>query len=224
MNPPPGIEALPNGEWIVAGDSHLGAWSKQHGTIVTDPNLFRWLKPYLGDVGIVWDCGANIGDTARQYCDWGLKVVAIEPNPLVFQCLTHNVPEAACLNIAASDTNGELRFTQLENVGASRITADGDIVVQAKRLDDLNLPYPDFCKIDCEGWEVYVLRGMEKTLKQCKPIIFIEFNPGALAANGHTVADLRGFIESLGYEAKALYPPKATWDGEQFDCLFTPIP
>src|SRR6478609_2624284 len=123
MNPPPGIEVIPQtGEWVVAGDSHLGAWAKQHGTIVTDPGLFRWLAPHLEGVKVAFDIGSNIGDHTRAYLDMGMQVVAFEPNPLVFQCLFHNCPQALCVEMAASDKLGEARFTQLENVGASRVT------------------------------------------------------------------------------------------------------
>lgn len=224
MNPPPGIEALPNGQWIVANDSHFAVWSRAHGNIITDPHLFAWLKPHLENVKVVYDIGGCIGDTARQYLDWGFTTIAFEPNPTAFTCLSHNCPDAQCLNIAASDKDGELRFTQLENVGASRITPDGDLVVQARKLDDLDLPDPDLTKIDVEGHEVFAIKGMIETLKRCKPIIFCEFNAGALAANGHTVEQLRELIKTIGYEAKALYPPEATWEDPQFDALFVPHP
>lgn len=222
MNTPNGIEALPNGQWTVAGDTHLGAWAKQHGSIITDPHLFAWLKPRLGGVKVVWDIGANIGDHARAYLDWGMRVVAIEPNPLAFLCLQHNCPEANNVNIAASDEVGELRFTQFENVGASRVTKDGDTTVKAYTLDMLTcLDAPDFVKLDCEGWEVHALRGMIGTLKEHQPIIFVEVNKGALAANGHTRDDIVTLLKEAGYTSFTSYPENVSQDGEQFDLFCT---
>lgn len=223
MNPPPGIEALPNGQWIVDGDTHLGAWAKQKGTIVTDPNLFRWLRPFIEEAKVVWDLGANIGDHARQYLDWGKQVVAFEPHPVTFQCLVHNCPEAVCHNVAASDAAGVLQFASSDNVGASRVRPDGEWSVFALALDDMPaLPPPDFVKIDVEGWEPNVITGMAGTITRHRPILFVEMNPGALEANGFTVEGLRDLVESLGYNAAALYPPKATWQDPQFDCMFLP--
>lgn len=223
MEPPPGITTLPNGEWVVTGDSHLSKWAQQKGTIITDPNVFRFLYQCAGRAHTIWDIGACIGDHTRQYLDWGAQVVAIEPNPLVFACLTHNCPEAIAINAAASDSTGEpLRFMRLENVGASRIHPDGDILVYPVVLDDENLPVPEFVKIDCEGWEIHALRGMERTLRKHRPLVFCEANPGALAGNGFTVDDLIGYMTGLGYTVGPLYPASATLADPQFDILFVP--
>lgn len=223
MTPPTGIEALPNGQWVVAGDTHLGAWAKQHGQIVTDPNLFRWLRPFIEELVVVWDLGANIGDHTRQYLDWGHRVVAFEPHPVSYTCLLHNCPEATCFNVAASDKAGSLNFTALDNVGASRVHPGGEWSVEAIALDDVRgIPAPDFVKIDIEGFEAFAITGMAGTITRYKPVLFVEMNPGALEAQGHTVEGLRDLIESLGYTAAALYPPRATWQDPQFDCLFLP--
>lgn len=222
MNTPEGIEVLPNGQWVVAGDTHHAVWSRQHGSIITDPWMFKWLKPHLGGVKTALDVGANIGDTTRQYLDWGMKAVAIEPNPLAFDCLVHNCPEATCVNVAASDRDGLLRFSQLENVGASRVSPSGMLVVEGRRLDDMGLPDPGFVKVDCEGYEVFALRGMEEMLRRCMPIVFIEVNRGALAANGHTVADISALLLGVGYTKFETYPLGAMEGDEQYDLLVQP--
>lgn len=218
------IEELNNGQWIVAGDTHLGLWAKEHGSIITDPYLFKFLKPFLDEAQIVWDIGANIGNHSRQYLDWGKTVIAIEPNPIVFKCLQHNCPEAACLNIAASDTNGKLKFEQLDNVGASRIGNNGDILVSAKSLDKVkNLPAPDFVKIDVEGWEVKALLGMIKTLKKYKPIIYIEVNSEALINNGYKEDDILHILQdTLNYSNLIKYPETANFGDPQYDILALP--
>lgn len=223
MEPPNGITVLPNGQWVVTGDTHLGKWALEHGNIITDPHLFKWLRPYVAGASTIWDIGANIGDHTRQYLDWGKQVVAIEPNPLVFACLTKNCPEAICLNAAASDTAGEpLRFMRLENVGASRVHPDGDILVYPVVLDDENLPAPDFVKIDVEGYEMFALRGMESTLRKHRPPVFCEINRGALVGNGHRPEDVNMFMRDLGYIIGHHYPFGAELTDDQYDLLFLP--
>lgn len=219
MNLPPGIEALPNGEWVVIGDTHLSNWAKQHGTIVSDPHLFKWLKPHLKDVKVVWDCGAAIGDHTRAYLDMGKTVVAFEPNPQAFLCLAHNCKDAKCHNVAVSSATGKLRFTPLDNMGASRITLDGPITVSAVPLDSMDLPAPNFIKLDVEGHEVSALIGMAQTLNKNLPTLFVEVNRGALAENGHSSADITNLLRDLGYSSFEVYPPTATWQDEQFDIL-----
>lgn len=225
MNPPSGIEALPNGQWVVEGDTHLGLWAKQKGHIVTDPNLMKWLRPHLENVRTAWCVGANIGDHARQFLDWGLQVVAIEPNPVTFECLRHNCPDAMCLNFAASDVAGTVNFMALDNVGASRIRPDGEWTVPAQRLDDHpGLPVPGYIGVDVEGWEPMALAGMRGTIERHRPLVFIEVNRGALAGNGCAPEDIFKFFIELGYswESARVYPPKASLDSEQYDILWIP--
>ena len=223
MNLPQGIKALPNGQWVLEQDTHLSRWAEEHGSIITDPHLFAWLKPHLEGVKVAWDIGAAIGDTTRQYLNWGMKVIAFEPNPLAFACLQWNCAEAHCLNIAASDTNGILRFTQSDNVGASRIAKDGTLIVQASAIDDIEgLPAPGFIKLDIEGWEGSAITGMAGTITRHKPIIFCEINRGALKANGVSPEALHDTIRSLGYPRFELYPRGADWDWPQFDVLYLP--
>ncbi len=223
--PPPGIEPLPNGQWVVEGDTHLGLWAKQKGTIVTDPHVFAFLKPHLTGVKVVYDLGANIGDHTRQYLDWGMQVVAIEPHPVTFRCLEHNCPDAVCLNVAASHEAGSLPFTGLDNVGASRVHKDGEWSVPAVAMDDVpDLPPPDFVKIDIEGFEPNAITGMAGTITRHKPILFMEANRGALEANGFTVEGLIEQVRSLGYREPILYPEGAKMDWPQFDMMFLPKP
>jgi FkbM family methyltransferase len=221
-----GITVLPNGQWVITHDTHLSKWAMQHGSIVTDPNLFRFLKPFMDNVSVVWDIGANIGDHTRQYLDWGKTVVAIEPNPLAYECLAHNCPEAFTMNVAASDEAGSLRFMRLDNVGASRVRPDGDIEVPTVVIDNVNemtSTVPQFVKIDVEGWELPALKGMVGTIAAHRPMIFCEINEGALAGNGVTPRELLDWIKGhLGECATHFYPPKAKLGDPQFDILFVP--
>ena len=222
MNPPPGIEALPNGQWVVAGDTHLGLWAKQKGTIVTDPNLFNFLYPHIKDCKVVWDVGANIGDHTRQYLNWGMKVVAFEPHPLTFQCLEHNCPEAENYEFAASDRDHLLPFAISDNVGASRIQSGGEGVARGRVLDDLILHPPDYIKLDVEGYEPFAITGMAGTITRHRPILYVEMNRGALEANGASPEALHDTILSLGYPKWKPYPIAANFNWPQWDVLYLP--
>lgn len=225
MNTPSGITELPNGQWVLSEDTHLSKWAREKGHIVTDPHVFRFLRPYLMDAQVVWDIGANIGDHTLQYLDWGMEVVAVEPNPLAFACLAHNCPDAHLINAAASDYEDEpLKLMLSENVGASRIHEDGDIDVRPVVMDNEPLPAPDFIKLDVEGFEVAALAGMRDTIERYRPVVFCEINEGALNANGVGPVEIYSFFKDLKYETDLRYPRSANLGDPQYDVLFLPHP
>ncbi len=220
MNIPEGIEELQGTPyWVLEHDSHITKWSREWGTIKCDPALFDIMTPWLKDVDVVWDIGACIGDHTRFYLDIGKKVVAVEPNPLAFQCLAHNCPEAILLNAAASSRPGMLHFITDDNAGASRIVRDGPIEIQAVRMDDLDLSPPGFVKIDAEGWEYEVIAGMVNTLRANHPLMFIEINAGALSANGHSAQEIFDQLRDIGYKKSQLHQHDIGWDAQQFDVI-----
>jgi FkbM family methyltransferase len=66
-------------------------------------------------------------------------------------------------------------------------------------VNNKNFPYPDLIKIDVQGCEIDILKGMSKTLFYCKHLIIelqhSQYNTGA-PLNTESVP----FIESLGFE------------------------
>ena len=121
-----------------------------------------------------------------------------------------------------SDTSGTLSFTSHNNVGESHIDNEGTVNVSAVALDTLDLPAPQFVKIDIEGWEPNAIAGMMKTLKKYKPMVFVEVNKKALARNGFTYHDITDRFKELGYGNFTLMPENSSWDDEQYDVLITP--
>jgi hypothetical protein len=88
---------------------------------------------------------------------------------------------------------------------------------------------PRLIKIDVEGFEGHVLKGLTGTLERAKPIICMEMIAGHLARDGETPQGLCKRLERLGYEGKrlelanrhelALLPMPSSWmDG---DYVFT---
>lgn len=55
-------------------------------------------------------------------------------------------------------------------------------------------------KIDVEGFEGDVIAGARDTLGTCKPRLWLELHPAALASRGERWEDLIGSLEALGYE------------------------
>lgn len=230
----PNTTITKEGFHVLKNDTHISRWVEEHKNLTCDPYLFEWLLPRLKDVEVVWDIGAFIGDHTLSYLSLPKvrTVHAFEPNPDAFHCLYRNVGEksnlarkAVCWNVAASDHRDSLIMNLSDNVGASRLTESGTGVrVRAVKLDTFmaDTTPPQFIKLDVEGWEVKALKGMMKTLRKSRPIVFCEINKGALAANGVSVADIGAIFTELGYTDSAVYPESATADDLQYDALYIP--
>lgn len=154
----------------------------------------QFMLSLLRKPGMVLDVGANMGihtvPLARALAARGGTVVALEPQPIVFQQLCANLALNALMNVialpyACGNENGPLIFDTPDylrpgNFGGTEMRpADAaqthQQVVQCARLDDL-LPNEDidFIKIDVEGFELEVLRGSSHLLERCKPILYVE--------------------------------------------------
>jgi len=147
--------------------------------------LFRQLL-HPGDVAI--EAGANIGAHTILFSSLvgeSGKVLAFEPQRIVFQTLCANLALNQCLNVDArqqglADGCGEMTLPLadprvINNFGGLSLshTSTGDKVA-ITTIDALNLPRCHLIKIDVEGMEKEVLNGAQETIKRCRPILYIE--------------------------------------------------
>jgi FkbM family methyltransferase len=135
------------------------------------------------------DIGANIGNHTAFFCDWAQRVIAFEPNPPICRRLNRLIDENALHNVVAlsiglSDQEGELNFyttpgaagmASLEAASAGICVgtvpvARGDAVLRQQNVTDV-----DFIKIDVEGHEREVLRGLQGTIGANQPVIVAEY-------------------------------------------------
>jgi hypothetical protein len=84
-------------------------------------------------------------------------------------------------------------------------------------------------KIDVEGAELQVLRGMEKMLRQSRPNCLVEVTDSFLREMGDSSDALLAFLEQLGYvcymigdKRLTLIDSKHSNLPEQWNALFTP--
>jgi FkbM family methyltransferase len=167
-----------------------------------------------GDV--VWDVGANVGLYTRLFVERvgrDGRVIAFEPSPRAFAQLQSSFatePSVILQEVALSDFDGETDFFIAER--GSTVTdslvahseKSASIRTAVKRGDTIcSHDAPAIIKIDVEGAELEVLKGMTKTL--LNPIvrgIFVEVHFLILARRGMRAApiEIETILERAGFE------------------------
>lgn len=180
--------------------------------------------------GIIIDIGANVGFFSKLIRDLypDSSVYAIEPVPVIFDCLTRNFlgdKDIHFYNIAISQKTKRVTMKfNAERGEISKISKDGNIQVEARSLDDFiedqKIKRIDLLKIDTEGFEELVLSGAHKALSITN-YLFIEVT---IKDNPHyTLSSLMSHLYSkdFNYNLLAFRNFGNTSEGEAplLDCL-----
>jgi FkbM family methyltransferase len=150
-----------------------------------------------------FDIGANIGAYTLIASEIPTaSVVSIEPHPYTFSLLKRNVKlnsrdNVICLNIAVSDTDGSVLFSDYSESCLNRVlkpeeTEPQSLRVACQRIDEVCLSLktqPDFVKIDVEGHEQLVLEGFGNQIGKAQ-MYFIERGERP---------EIRAFLQDAGY-------------------------
>lgn len=161
-----------------------------------------------GDV--VWDIGAIVGVyTARFANAVGVtgRVLAFEPSPAPLDELKVScgaLPNVEIVNVALSDTDGEAEFwisdlkDSVTNSFSAGKAGTKRLIVPTARGDRFrDRASPSIVKVDVEGFELDVLRGMREVLRSPSlRAIFIEVHFLASTERGEPEAP-RKLVELL---------------------------
>jgi FkbM family methyltransferase len=179
--------------------------------------LLEMLESIKSD-DVFWDVGANVGLHAcfvGKVVDAG-SIVAFEPHSKSIKRLEENIgmndingTVCECALAAEPDTGVlELPEDQAGAVGSvnnsdgsGENTVEIELIPGDKLIESHEIPSPNVLKIDVDGGEMNVLRGMEDTLHNgpCR-LIFCEIHPNALTDYGATEQEVREFLIKLGYD------------------------
>ena len=157
-----------------------------------ESHLQKIIQEHVAADDTVYDIGANIGYIslllARQVGPRG-RVFAFEPVLRNIGCFRENmqinrINNVQLLEFAASDTRGEAVIRMTGNSSTASLVwhrTDPEATeysIKTVSIDELveagGLGYPRFVKIDVEGSEGMVLRGMRRTIAAAKPVLFVE--------------------------------------------------
>lgn len=151
------------------------------------------------------DLGANLGIMSKRMVKNFQFVHSFEP--LFHEHLRKNVPEKniQIYPYAVGDQEKtEMMRVGIYHSGGSNIVTNpkdtkGLTEVKVVTVDSFNFTDVDFIKIDVELYEMYALKGAEKTIEKYRPAILIE-----LTANNPFNKEIKQFFKQLGYQREIL--------------------
>lgn len=187
--------------------------------------VFRHIK-----VRTCLDVGGNVGNHAAFFSRHCERTYSFEPNPSVFRVLKGNLQRnkfdnVTPVNIGLSDISGVIDFYIVDGkfgassfdpascVGRTLEVIQAAVEVGDNFVSEHHIEHVDFIKIDVEGLEAQVIRGLAETIRKDLPIISLEWTKqatrDAFAAGDifdTILADYTGSI-ALGYRwSKYLCP------------------
>ncbi|HKT47013.1 MAG TPA: FkbM family methyltransferase [Candidatus Acidoferrales bacterium] len=183
--------------WIV-GLSRVTAplWERlRGGRAVQQSRLMRqFYAPLLPQGSLVFDIGANVGTMTQVFTSLSAKVIAVEPNPDCVRHIELTTPRESVevLQAAVGEKNGlavlkvsdrKDKMSSLSDEWRDAIAKENhdyagmwkrELTVPLLTLDTLIERYgmPHYIKIDVEGYEEQVLKG----LSALPPLLSFEFN------------------------------------------------
>jgi len=170
---------------------------------------------------VVYDVGAFYGLITLHFARHAKTVVSYEPTPFSRERVRQNVALNGFTNVILRDVGvgsepGELEFV-VDRRKAGTATSDTALQRQYEktndklervraaivRLDDEvasgKVPPPDVVKIDTEGAELGVLRGMTNVLASYRPALYLEMHGADDADKRARVAAIVAFLMQHGY-------------------------
>lgn len=195
-------------------------WSKVRRKVVTlirppqmaEMELFSRILE-KEDSGLMIDVGAHHGDSLRWFADRGWTVHAFEPDPANRERLVHMIQGRRNVHIdmrAVSDRiQGEAVLyksgvsTGISGLSAFHPSHEPASVVEVTTLSvyarEAQIDSIDLLKIDAEGFDLHVLRGLDWSRHQPR-FIMCEFEDSKTLPLGYTYRDLGDFLTERGYQ------------------------
>lgn len=209
--------ALNQKDAIVSGSLYLGFYEK------SNIKLFSELFGKKSNKKVFIDIGANIGlysALASKYLQGAGKVIAIEPDEINCNFIRktiglNNFSNIDVYQMALGDYDGEAKL-YINNLNKADHRLYDNLserpfkAIKIAKLDTVLNRYEtklnvDFIKIDTQGYEYRVLKGMSNTFRNNPEMkVMMEFWPWGITQAGDNPAELLKLIQDYGFKIKRI--------------------
>jgi FkbM family methyltransferase len=192
-------------------------------------------KKYNMNISGVIHIGAHYGEEVSNYVNLGIDdIVLFEPLKENFEVLKNNVSElnanitGYCVALGNKNQNVNM-FLSSNNLESSsvlkpkihlnlhpEVVFSGEESVEMKRLDDFSFENYNFINLDVQGYEMEVLKGAEKTLKNID-YLYCEVNRNEVYEGNAYIEEIDKYLSN--YNMKRV---ETSWwyDGPWGDALY----
>lgn len=194
---------------------------------VFERQILDLMRHFLAPGGFLLDIGANIGwfsvIGSRLVGAAGI-VVAVEPDPYNLRLLRSNLRLNGCVNVevisvaAGAEHRNATLYRSGDNQGDHQLAVGSNradrVNVQVRTIDALltgRKQAASFVKIDTQGSETAILRGMGATLMRMeRPRMVLEYWPFGLVECGSSVESLAAVLQETNLALWLIFEDGAT--------------
>ena len=149
--------------------------------------MISFYSQFVKEGDLCFDVGGNVGDFTQAFIDCGASVICVEPQEYCFNLLAkrfRNNKKVVIVKKAIGTEEGEMKLhlTSSHTIASmspewiNKVKESGRFsefnwtkheIVNVTTLDKLIGMYgvPEFCKIDVEGYEYEVIKGLSRRIK-----------------------------------------------------------
>ena len=153
------------------------------------PLRVQFYQQFLRPADTVFDVGANVGNRVVSFLECGANVIAVEPQPACVDTLRARFGNRIIIEtVGLGEAIGELDMhiatdSTVSSFSEEYISSTKARFKYSKWVDTIKIPVttmdtliakygiPKFCKIDVEGFELQVLKGLHQSI----PFLSIEY-------------------------------------------------
>jgi FkbM family methyltransferase len=201
------------GVWLPIQEEHMSKWMvdrmRAHPEEIVNGRAtyqyhklvaaLKWVKNFRTAI----DVGAHCGLWSMHLATRFAALHAFEPVALHRKCFELNVEKSedravVLYDCGLGEEEKDVAFHLTPGSSGDSWVEDKPGDVPIRRLDSYEIADVDFIKLDCEGYELFALRGGEETLVRCRPCVIVEQKPGRAQKYGLAQTEAVGYLQGLG--------------------------
>jgi FkbM family methyltransferase len=187
---------------------------------VHEPLATSVLRQIVTDGMVIIDIGANIGYYAlieAQGVGEGGRVLALEPVESNYALLVRNIrlnhyDNTTPIQVAIGDYTGKAKMYlsgksnchSIVRRSSSDESSEVDIMTLDRFVDAHGLTSVELVRMDIEGYEFTALDGMIGTLREFRPLIFLELHPHIKTVDEDAGLNFVCRLRDLGYDVQCV--------------------